>query len=135
MKTGMLHLHHYLPYLFLLVLLISILRAYLGKIQNPKKDKLLLVTLILAHIQLLVGFYLLFPFPELEMSVIMKDSILRFKFIEHPSIMVLAVALITIAKIKSKKIEDVVKANKTIFSYFLVALVLIALRTPWDKIF
>ena len=131
----MLHLHHYLPYLFLLVLLISIVRAYLGKIQNPKKDKLLLVTLILAHIQLLVGFYLLFPFPELEMSVIMKDSILRFKFIEHPSIMVLAVALITIAKIKSKKIEDVVKANKTIFSYFLVALVLIALRTPWDKIF
>ena len=135
MKTGILHLHHYLPYLFLLVLLISILRAYLGKIQNPKKDKLLLVTLILAHFQLLVGFYLLFPFPELEMSVIMKDSILRFKFIEHPSIMVLAVALITIAKIKSKKIEDVVKANKTIFSYFLVALVLIALRTPWDKIF
>jgi len=135
MKTGILHLHHYLPYLFLLVLLISILRAYLGKIQNPKKDKLLLVTLILSHIQLLVGFYLLFPFPELEMSVIMKDSILRFKFIEHPSIMVLAVALITIAKIKSKKIEDVVKANKTIFSYFLVALVLIALRTPWDKIF
>ena len=135
MKTGMLHLHHYLPYLFLLVLLISIVRAYLGKIQNPKKDKLLLVTLILAHIQLLVGFYLLFPFPELEMSVIMKNSILRFKFIEHPSIMVLAIALITIAKIKSKKIEDVVKANKTIFSYFLVALVLIALRTPWDKIF
>ena len=135
MKTGMLHLHHYLPYLFLLVLLISIVRAYLGKIQNPKKDKLLLVTLILAHIQLLAGFYLLFPFPELEMSVIMKNSILRFKFIEHPSIMVLAVALITIAKIKSKKIEDVVKANKTIFSYFLVALVLIALRTPWDKIF
>ena len=135
MKTGMLHLHHYLPYIFLLVLLISIVRAYLGKIANPKKDKLLLLTLILAHIQLLVGFYLLFPFPELEMSVIMKDSILRFKFIEHPSIMVLAVALITIAKIKSKKIEDVVKANKTIFSYFLVALVLIALRTPWDKIF
>ena len=49
--------------------------------------------------------------------------------------MVLAVALITIAKIKSKKMKDVVKANKTIFSYFLVALVLIALRTPWDKIF
>ena len=135
MKTGILHLHHYLPYLFLLVLLISILRAYLGKIQNPKKDKLLLVTLILSHIQLLVGFYLLFPFPEVEMSVIMKDSLLRFKFIEHPSIMVLAVALITIAKIKSKKMVDVVKANKTIFSYFLVALVLIALRTPWDKIF
>ena len=65
----------------------------------------------------------------------MKNSILRFKFIEHPSIMVLAVALITIAKIKSKKIKDVVKANKTIFSYFTFALVLIAIRFPWDKIF
>ena len=135
MKTGMLHLHHYLPYIFLLVLLISIVRAYLGKIANPKKDKLLLLTLILAHIQLLVGFYLFFPFPEVEMSVIMKDSILRFIFIEHPSIMVLAVVLITIAKIKSKKMVDVVKANKTIFSYFTVALVLIAMRFPWDKIF
>jgi len=49
--------------------------------------------------------------------------------------MIIAVALITIGKVKSKKMEDVVKANKTIFSYFLVALVLIALRTPWDKIF
>ena len=135
MNTGMLHLHHYLPYIFLLVLLISIVRAYLGKIANPKKDKLLLLTLILAHIQLLVGFYLFFPFPEVEMSVIMKDSILRFKFIEHPSIMVLAVVLITIAKIKSKKMVDVVKANKTIYSYFTVALVLIAMRFPWDKIF
>jgi len=65
MKTGMLHLHHYLPYLFLLVLLISIVRAFLGKIQNPKKDKLLLVTLIFAHIQLLFGLYLLINFISL----------------------------------------------------------------------
>jgi hypothetical protein len=134
MKTGMLHLHHYLPYLFLLVLLISILRAFLGKIQNPKKDKLLLVTLIFAHIQLLFGLYLLINFISLA-GIDMGEPANRLITVEHPLMMIIAVALITIGKVKSKKMEDVVKANKTIFSYFLVALVLIALRTPWDKIF
>ena len=134
MKTGMLHLHHYLPYLFLLVLLISIVRAYLGKIENPKKDKLLLVTLIFAHIQLLFGLYLLINFISLA-GIDMGEPANRLITVEHPLMMIIAVALITIGKVKSKKMEDVVKANKTIFSYFLVALVLIALRTPWDKIF
>jgi len=134
MKTGMLHLHHYLPYLFLLVLLISIVRAFLGKIQNPKKDKLLLVTLIFAHIQLLFGLYLLINFISLA-GIDMGEPANRLITVEHPLMMIIAVALITIGKVKSKKMEDVVKANKTIFSYFLVALVLIALRTPWDKIF
>ena len=134
MKTGMLHLHHYLPYLFLLVLLISIVRAYLGKIQNPKKDKLLLVTLIFAHIQLLFGLYLLIDFISIA-GIHMGEPANRLITVEHPLMMIIAVALITIGKVKSKKMEDVVKANKTIFSYFLVALVLIALRTPWDKIF
>ena len=135
MNTGIQHLHHYLPYIFLIVLIVSILRAYLGKIENPKKDKLLLVTLILAHIQLLLGLHLIYQNINIDWASVMKDPDLRFRFIEHPSIMVLAVALITIAKIKSKKMVDVVKANKTIFSYFTVALVLIAMRFPWDKIF
>jgi hypothetical protein len=49
--------------------------------------------------------------------------------------MLIGVILITVGKVKAKKIEDVAKANKTIFSYFIVALVLIALSTPWDKLF
>ena len=119
MKEGMLDLHHYLPYIFLLVLLISIVRAYLGKIENPKKDKLLLVTLILAHIQLLIGCYLLFPLPEVEMGVIMKDAAIRFKFVEHPLMMLISVVLITIGKYKSKKITDIKKANKLIFGHLM----------------
>ena len=135
MKTGMLHLHHYLPYLFLMVLLISIVRSYLGKIENPKTDKLLLGTLILAHVQLIIGFYLLFPFPEVEMGVIMKDASIRFKFVEHPLMMLISVVLITIGKYKSKKITDIKKANKLIFGYFIIAFILIIMRIPWDKIF
>ena len=135
MKTGMLHLHHYLPYLFLMVLLISIVRSYLSKIENPKTDKLLLGTLILAHVQLIIGFYLLFPFPEVEMGVIMKDASIRFKFVEHPLMMLISVILITIGKSKSKKITDIKKANKLIFGYFIIAFILIIMTIPWDQIF
>jgi len=135
MKTGMLHLHHYLPYLFLMVLLISIVRSYLSKIENPKTDKLLLGTLILAHVQLIIGFYLLFPFPEVEMGVIMKDASIRFKFVEHPLLMLISVILITIGKSKSKKITDIKKANKLIFGYFIIAFILIIMTIPWDQIF
>ena len=135
MKTGMLHLHHYLPYLFLMVLLISIVRSYLSKIENPKTDKLLLGTLILAHVQLIIGFYLLFPFPEVEMGVIMKDAVIRFKFVEHPLLMLISVILITIGKSKSKKITDIKKANKLIFGYFIIAFILIIMTIPWDQIF
>jgi hypothetical protein len=135
MITGIQHLHHYLPFIFLLLLVISIVRATSNKISDVNKDKLLLITLILAHIQFLLGMVLLFPFPEVEMGVIMKDAARRFKYIEHPSMMFLAVMLITIGRSKAKKIEDVAKANKTISITFLIALVLILLRTPWDKIF
>ena len=134
MSIGMLHLHHYLPFVFFLLLIINIFRSFQSDIENPKEDKLLLFTIVLAHIQLLIGLFLLFPFPEIEMSVIMKDSALRFKYIEHPSMMLMAVIIITIAKSKSKRIEDLSKANKTICLYFLIAFILIAIRTPWDKL-
>jgi hypothetical protein len=64
----------------------------------------------------------------------MGESANRFITIEHPLTMLIGVILLTVGKIKAKKNEDVAKANKTIFAYFLVALVLFALRTPWDKL-
>ena len=125
MNTGIQHLHHYLPYIFLLVLIISILRAAFNKIPNVKKDKLLLITLILAHIQLLLGLYMYLP------SAI-KGGVMIFG--DHPITMILGVVILTIGKLKSKKIEDNTKANKTIFISFLIAAILIISRSA-DKLF
>ena len=134
METGMKHLHHFLPFVFFIVLIVAIIKAYIGKIANPKKDGLLTVTLILAHTQLLLGLYLLINFISVA-GIHMGEAANRFITVEHPITMLIGVILITVGKVKAKKIEDVAKANKTIFSYFIVALVLIALRTPWDKLF
>jgi len=134
METGMKHLHHFLPFVFFIVLIVAIIKAYMGKITNPKKDGLLTVTLILAHTQLLLGLYLLINFISVA-GIHMGEAANRFITVEHPITMLIGVIFITVGKVKAKKIEDVAKANKTIFSYFIVALVLIALRTPWDKLF
>jgi len=128
------HLHHFLPFVFFIVLIVAIIKAYMGKIANPKKDGLLTVTLILAHTQLLLGLYLLINFISVA-GIHMGEAANRFITVEHPITMLIGVILITVGKVKAKKIEDVAIANKTIFSYFIVALVLIALRTPWDKLF
>jgi len=133
MHTGLKHFHHFLPFVFYIVLFITVVKAFLGKIQNPKKDVLLTLTLILAHIQLILGIVLLFPF--LQAGIEMGNSANRFITVEHPLTMLIGVVLITVGKIKAKKIENVGKANKTIYYYFLIALVLFALRTPWDKLF
>ncbi len=125
MNTGIQHLHHYLPYIFLLVLIISILRAAFNCIPNVKKDKLLLTTLILAHIQLLLGMYMYLP------SAI-KGGVMIFG--DHPVTMILGIVILTIGKLKSKKIEDNTKANKTIFISFLIAAILIISRSA-DKLF
>jgi len=128
-------IHGLIPFLFFIVLLISIVRAGLNKIPNAKKDLFLTLTLIFAHIQLLIGLALLIPMAaEVDWSAVMGNSASRFILVEHPLTMLIAVVLITVGKVKVKKIADNTKANKTVFAYFIVALVLVALRTPWDKL-
>ena len=134
MLTGLMHLHHYLPFLFFIVLIISIVRAGLYKIPNVKKDILLTLTLIFAHIQLLLGLVLVVDFISLA-GIHMGEAANRFVTVEHPLMMIIAVALITIGKVKAKKTADNRRGSKIIFTYFMAALVLIALRTPWDKLF
>ena len=133
METGIKHLHHFLPFVFYIVLIIALIKSFLGKIANPKKDILLTATLALAHMQLILGIILLIPF--LQAGIHMGNAANRFVTVEHPLMMTIGVVLITIGRVKAKKIEDLSKANKTIFYYFFIALVLIALRTPWAKLF
>ena len=133
MEIGIKHLHHFLPFIFYVILIIVIIRAYLGKITDPKKDRLLTLTLILAHTQLLLGLYLMIDFIS-KAGIHMGESANRFITVEHPATMLIGIILITVGKVKAKKIEDIAKANKTIFSYLSVALVVFALRTPWDKL-
>jgi len=91
-----------------------------------------LFTLILAHIQLLIGLVLYFISPKVVFDASrMKDSILRFYLVEHISLMIIAIIILTIGYSKSKQYFTIAKGAKKAFYYYLISLVLILVSIPW----
>ena len=141
MYIGLKHLHSFLPYLLLPVLLFALVRsaiAYRGKhphTEGHRKNGLIL--LILAHTQFLIGGILYFVSPMStsglnDVGLAMKDSTLRLYTIEHPLMMILAIVLITMAYSKSKKDISSHLKHKIKCIYFGLALVLILSKIPWS---
>lgn len=142
MDTGLLHLHNLLRWVILVLLVISIARAFIGwrskKVFTPNTRKIWLFTLIAAHITLLVGLYqwLFGRFGLLKISMpegtsVMKDKFFRFFWVEHPVFMILAIVLITLGYGMAKKpVPDVVKFRKA-FWFFIIALLMILVAVPW----
>ena len=137
----MVHLHSALRYLILIALVVTIINAFL-KMKGKKPflaldNKLSLVTFILAHIQLLLGLALYFignkgmSLFSIGMGEVMKTSALRFFAVEHIFGMLIAIILITMGRIKSKKLESDVAKHKTTFIYYLIALLIIIISIPW----
>lgn len=141
MYIGLKHLHSFMPYLLLTVLLFAFVKsviAYRGKhphTEGHRKNGLIL--LILAHTQFLIGGVLYFVSPIStsglnDLVLAMKDSTLRLYTIEHPLMMILAIVLITMAYSKSKKDISSHLKHKIKSIYFGLALVLILSRIPWS---
>jgi len=141
MYTGLKHLHSFLPYLLLTVLVLALVKSFIAYRTNQAHTdahrKNGLIVLILAHIQLLIGLALYFISPKSvaalsDMSAAMKDATLRLYALEHPLMMIIAIVFITMAYSKSKKdIADSLK-HKVKSVYYLIALVLILSRIPWS---
>ena len=142
MQTGLLHLHNLLRWIILILLLLSIVKAYSGwqgkKTLSSGDKKLWLFTMISAHITLLLGLYQVafgrfgfFTTSLPEGTSLMKDTFYRFFWIEHPVGMIAAIVCITLGRGMAKKaMADELKYKKA-FYFFLVALVLILASIPW----
>lgn len=131
----MLHLHSTVAIVLLLALVISIvitLSNYLGN--KPYNRKIALLGFIVSHIQFLVGLVLFFylKYPSMISGAVMKNADLRFKIIEHPLTMIIAIVLITIGYSKAKKMENPRKANQTIVIFYIIGLLLMLARIPWS---
>jgi len=141
MYTGLKHLHSFMPYLLLAVLVLALIKSFVAyrknQVHTEAHRKTGLMVLILAHIQLTLGCILYFVSPMSgeglsDMGAAMKDSTLRLYALEHPLMMILAIVFITMAYSKSKKdITDSLK-HKVKWVYYLIALVLILSRIPWS---
>jgi len=137
--------HSYWAYLVLLILIVAVVNAIIGytsKKEFKEKDlRLGLFTLIVSHIQLLIGlgWYFMSPiYKKIKVAgfgSVMGDSYERLLAVEHPITMILAIALITVGWSKHKKQADDTSKFKTFVIFYGVALLLILIRIPWGQWF
>jgi hypothetical protein len=135
-------LHSYWAYLVLIILIIAVVNSIIKKVGNKEyeaKDfRIALFTLIVSHIQLLLGLILYFVSPrfslfsESGMGEIMKNSVDRLYLVEHPLVNIIAIVLITIGYSKHKKQLLSSGKFKTISVFYTIALVLFLSRIPWS---
>jgi hypothetical protein len=141
MEIFVKHLHSFLAYLFLVSTTVSVIYA----VSNYKKDEysstqfsLAQLAFIASHVQLLVGLVLwylngwstqLFS----NTAIVMKDSGLRSLALEHPLINIIAIVILSMGYIKVKKASTAIEKNKFNFWFYLVAIVLILSKIPWQR--
>ena len=132
---GLLHSHSGLRWILLAGLLIVIFNAFSGKKSGreftEKDRKLALIAFISSHIQLMLGFALYIMSPKVNFSNMMANTMFRFFTMEHVLGMIIAITLITIGYIQSKKSNDSKTKFSKLFNFYLIALVIILISIPW----
>ena len=138
MYTTLLQTHSLLRYFVLIFLLVVIVNSFIGfsnKKAFGKVDNMLGLTLFsLTHTQLLIGILLYFLSPFVQFSgAAMKDSTLRYWTVEHNLMMVIAITMITLARITAKKMSEATAKHKRMLIYNSIALVFILVAIAMSK--
>ena len=138
------NLHSYWAYLVLLILIFAVVNAIVGFVQKKSftdKDlRIGLFTLIVSHIQLLIGLAWYFMSPwykalKTDSGQVMGDKAVRLLAVEHPIMMILAIVFITIGWSKHKKKTTDAAKFKTFAIFYGIGLLAILSRIPWSNWF
>ena len=140
MYNALLHSHSGLRWIVLACVLGAIVKSIIGLTGgspfDKASDKLTLFSLISCHLMLVIGLVLYGVSPIVHAGFqsggsIMKDPILRFWIVEHLSMMIIGIALITIGRVRLKKLNDDKAKHKNVLIFFGIGLLLILSRIPW----
>lgn len=139
-------IHSKWAYLVLIVLVLAAVNGlvkYFGDKMFGEKDfRISLFALITMHIQLLIGivyFFMKDYFGTIKemggMGELMRNSDLRMKVIEHPTLMIVAVILVTMGYSKQKKKLTSRPKFKMLAIFYTLALICVLLMIPWKTWF
>lgn len=131
MYSALIHSHSGLRWILLILLVLTIISVFgkrSGKVPFTAGDKKLsLFTLIATHLQAVLGLGLYFMSTKVEFSGnTMSNPVFRFFTMEHTLMMLIAIILITVGYGHAKKANA-----KGVFTYYLIALILILAAIPW----
>ncbi len=135
-------IHSYWAYFVLALLIIATINAIIGLTQNKEfkeKDlRISLFTLIVTHIQLIIGLGWYFMSPsykalkELGMGETMGNSGLRLLSLEHPLMMIIGIVFITMGWVRHKKQTTDKGKFKSITIFYGLGLLFVLSRIPWN---
>lgn len=138
MYPMLVHAHSGLRWLVLIFLVLAIINAFSkwrsGAAFTPSDKRKGLFALIFSHLQFVIGLGLYFISPRVnygDMATAMSDKSTRFFTVEHLSLMILALVLITIGYSKAKRNANDTGKFKTTFWFYFIGLILILAGIPW----
>lgn len=122
--------HSYLRYFILIALLLVIVMSLMGWLNNKPytnlDNRIGLYLLIFTHLQFVAGIILYFTSDVVQFNdQTMKNAELRYWAVEHIFAMVIAVALITVARSTSKRLPSDKARHKRLFILNTLALIII----------
>ncbi len=130
------HLHSVNRWFVLVFIILAIIAAFQGwsgkKAYTEGDRKKALFALIFTHVQFILGLILYFISPYVShQSGVMKDKLLRFYTVEHFSMMLIAIILITIGYSVAKRRKTDLSKFKTTAIYYLIGLIIMLASIPW----
>jgi hypothetical protein len=141
MYSILLALHSLTRWLVLGSLVFALFRAYRGWLLNKPWSKFdgttRHVTATIAHVQLILGVWLYFISPIVNyflhnFGTAVHERVIRFFGMEHVTMMLIAITIITIGSAKAKRKPTDKEKFKTMAIWYTIALVVILSSVPWS---
>lgn len=141
MYSTLLALHSSIRWLVLASLLVAIFRAYRGWLSKREftglDNSVRHWTATIAHIQLTLGLILYFISPIVDYFLhnfwdAIHQREIRFFGMEHSSMMITAVVVITIGSAKAKRKPTDAEKFRTMAIWFAIGLFIILTSIPWS---
>ena len=143
MYPTFLFVHSWLRWIVLALAVFVIVRSLTGWLTNRpylKTDNAIAASFIgTMHLQLIIGLILyifLSPMTKsafLDFGAAMKNADLRYWAVEHIFVMIVAVVVAQIGRIRSKKASGNKKKHLLSFIFYFIALILMLSRIPFDE--
>jgi hypothetical protein len=140
MYSLLLFLHSWVRWALLAVALASLGKSFsgwnAGRDWESRDERLAQATLGMVHTQLLIGLLLFLVYSPItqaafaDFGAAMRDRALRFYSVEHISGMLLAVAVITATRVRSKRAEGAARHRVWVLGLASFLLV-VAAAIPW----
>jgi hypothetical protein len=141
MHSALLLTHNALRWVILVAGVMAVVRAVQGlkgDIPYAPARRVGVLFMVSLHVQLLTGLVLFVVSPLIhramaDMKATMADAATRFFVAEHPTLMVIAIVVMTVGSIVAKNAPDDAARHRKLLVFSVVTLLLLLAGIPWQR--